>query len=303
MSEFNSGSSYAQSGPGPGDELDAIDLGDVPSTTLPTQVSDRDQQDTHTDIVFPHHQLPYRMLNRGEASFHTYTGTQDSKCEEVKEQIREELREELRVKIESLKQNTMVDLQEKDEQLKMVIQERDMAKKELELAKEKELADKEVLLKAKDKELEEKDRKIKELTQLTETQAAQIRDLNTEKQLLQKTIDEMNAQMRVLNENVTNVQNQGSTLEAGLQQCVQQEQFQNFLDKELEKRMRTVFAEMVNVPSATVQESASAASKLQGDYKNISPVTSHTPSPSRSPVNVPTPPPTPPTSTGQDETN
>ena len=54
----------------------------------------------------------------------------------------------------------MVDLQEKDEQLKMVIQERDMAKKELELAKEKELADKEVLLKAKDKELEEKDRKV-----------------------------------------------------------------------------------------------------------------------------------------------
>ena len=325
---LNRYSMFLQSGPGPGDELDAIDLGDVPSTTLPTQVSDRDQQDTHTDIVFPHHQLPYRMLNRGEASFHTYTGTQDSKCEvrthvmlmrmgwvrlwvphhlsvelvslclfsfsnilcvsiqEVKEQIREELREELRVKIESLKQNvccistlnyvecvfqTMVDLQEKDEQLKTVIQERDMAKKELELAKEKELADKEVLLKAKDKELEEKDRKvlinsrtlcqqliltvdlnicthnqIKELTQLTETQAAQIRDLNTEKQHLQKTIDEMNAQMRVLNENVTNVQNQGSTLEAGLQQCVQQEQFQNFLDKELEKRMRTVFAEMVN---------------------------------------------------------
>ncbi len=66
---------FLQSAPGPGDQLSAIDFRDV--HTSPTQVSD--QQNTHTDIVFPHHQLPYCMLNRGEASLHTRA--QDSKCE------------------------------------------------------------------------------------------------------------------------------------------------------------------------------------------------------------------------------
>ncbi len=71
-------SMFLQSAPGLGDQLGAIDLGDV--HTQATQVSNQqDAMDTHTDIVFPHHQLPYRMLNRGAASLHT--GAQDSKCE------------------------------------------------------------------------------------------------------------------------------------------------------------------------------------------------------------------------------